>query len=368
MKFLPLCIILMVLAVACTPAAKPAPLQQQLSVTDNQGTSISPYVSHVRQADDSARKRADAGMQADLKVLNVWVEGTTIYCTVKNIGDLESKPTTGYLYVNRQMPPCGGTSFIDSLGAGEERTLSFAGYSYSFGPWGGVNAGGGGVFANPTIWERYTLPTGKVEYVALGPISNMVKVCIGINGNASDSKENKNCIASLWGELLDYDLLPLSHLASFTNGKNMIAPLGPDRNPNGSVSKMSDGSLQMLPEQTTQGYVQGYWGFYYTGNSVGESAPMKIPAKAHLITRVGLPDTARGGDGTYFKVGLRTAGDNVKLIASKKMTIPGVFEDWDVDLADYEGEIVYYILRAESGIVPSNDFAIWKEARLKQVN
>lgn len=50
------------------------------------------------------------------------------------------------------------------------------------------------------------------------------------------------------------------------------------------------------------------------------------------------------------------------------MTIPGVFEDWDVDLADYEGEIVYYILRAESGIVPSNDFAIWKEARLKQVN
>jgi hypothetical protein len=50
------------------------------------------------------------------------------------------------------------------------------------------------------------------------------------------------------------------------------------------------------------------------------------------------------------------------------MTAPGVFEDWDINLGNYEGQKYYFFLRVDAGASPVNDFAIWKEAKLLQVN
>jgi hypothetical protein len=58
----------------------------------------------------------------------------------------------------------------------------------------------------------------------------------------------------------------------------------------------------------------------------------------------------------------------VTWISSKKATTPGAFENWDINLSDYEGQKMFFILRVEAGASPVNDFAIWNQAMLIQVN
>jgi len=67
-------------------------------------------------------------------------------------------------------------------------------------------------------------------------------------------------------------------------------------------------------------------------------------------------------------VGLKDLNDTVTWIDSRKVTTPGSFEDWDIDLTNYEGQKYYIILRVEAGDSPVNDFAIWNQAKLIQVN
>jgi len=43
-----------------------------------------------------------------------------------------------------------------------------------------------------------------------------------------------------------------------------------------------------------------------------------------------------------------------------------VFEDWVVDLKDYEGQVAYIVLRTEAGASADNDFAVWKSGLLQQ--
>jgi hypothetical protein len=54
------------------------------------------------------------------------------------------------------------------------------------------------------------------------------------------------------------------------------------------------------------------------------------------------------------------------MIASKAMKIPGVYEDWVVDLKDYEGQIAYIVLRVEAAGNADYDYAIWKTGQLVQ--
>jgi len=50
------------------------------------------------------------------------------------------------------------------------------------------------------------------------------------------------------------------------------------------------------------------------------------------------------------------------------MTAPGVFEDWVVDLSDQQGAFGYFLLQVDAGNSYTNDYAVWKEARLAQVS
>ncbi|MCX6007577.1 MAG: hypothetical protein NTZ34_10040, partial [Chloroflexi bacterium] len=76
---------------------------------------------------------------------------------------------------------------------------------------------------------------------------------------------------------------------------------------------------------------------------------------------------ATGSDGVTFKLGLRDLSDTMNFLPGKKMTVPGKFEAWDIDLSDYEGQTVLFVLRVEAGPSAVNDFAVWKQARLVQI-
>ena len=124
------------------------------------------------------------------------------------------------------------------------------------------------------------------------------------------------------------------------------------------------------PDQAPQGWIQGAWGYFYTDPEfhVARTAAIKVPASLHFVARVGLAPNATGSDGVTFKLGIRDMSDQTNFLPGKTMKAPGVYENWDIDLKDYLGRKVYFILRVEALGTATGDYAVWKEARLAQVN
>jgi len=96
--------------------------------------------------------------------------------------------------------------------------------------------------------------------------------------------------------------------------------------------------------------------------------PIKIPPLLQFKARVGLSSYAQGSDGVTFKLGFLDSTDTLRWLGEKKMTAPGVFEDWVVDLSDQQGAFGYFLLQVDAGNSYTNDYAVWKEARLAQVS
>ena len=161
----------------------------------------------------------------------------------------------------------------------------------------------------------------------------------------------------------------LASLASWKNGSGEVPAFGVETSQSGAYIKMSDGGLEMVPEQVPQGWIQGYWGSFYTDQETrtDQVAAIKIPTKLHFIATVGLSPSATGSDGVTFKLGLKDLSDTMNFLPGKTMTVPGQFETWDINLSDYEGQKVFFVLRVEAGGSAANDFAVWKSAHLVQV-
>jgi hypothetical protein len=299
----------------------------------------------------------------DLVVTDVFLQECMVYYRIKNIGSLEAPASYTQIMVDNLIPPLGSTSFVDVLKPGEERGASFSSYKW---PWCGSNPQGSGGYQHG-MWGMIT-PGAIVDWSLL---NHSVKVCADSkSGIPGESNKGNNCMVKLFGQLVDYDLLPLAHLAGWKNSAGEMPDFGLETSLHGGYIKMGDGGLEMIPDQVPQGWVQGTWGAFGTDNDryAPITAAIKLPARLHLLARVGLAPNAAGSDGVTLKFGLKDLSDTVNWIASKKVTTPGVFEDWDVNLSDYEGQKVFFILRAEAGPSPVNDFAIWKQARIVQIS
>jgi hypothetical protein len=177
------------------------------------------------------------------------------------------------------------------------------------------------------------------------------------------------------GWLWDYDLLSQASLATWRNAEGDIPAPGSENDIHGAHFLIPNSDMEVrpqletIPQQVPGGWMQGIWGYFYNDDyGSHRSAAIQIPAKLHFQARVGLASYAAGSDGVTFRIGLKDLNDTVTWIDSKKMTSPGTFEDWDVNLGNYVGQKCYFILRVDGGGSPCNDFAIWKQARLLQVN
>lgn len=362
-------------------------LQPEIGTVPNSGTrSITPSVTTTYKliaANDSGSTTREITVNVgaaisgapDLIVTEAWLEGCMIYYKIKNIGSVETPGTTTYLWVDNMFPPLGNSSFCDVMKPGQERTLVFSSYQ-----WPDCGQTGGGTSNNPSTRSRYgelhtvsrTGPStgGPSGYVDPSILNHTVKVCADGKNEVKEGNKSNNCILKIWGILFDYDMLPLAHLAAWKNSSGDVPQFGAENSNSGAYIKLSDGGVEMVPEQVPQGWIQGYWGAFSVNPELktAETAAIQLPAKTHLIMRVGLANNATGSDGVTFKVGLKDISDVTNFLPGKKMTVPGQFEDWDIDLSDYEGQKVLIILRVEAGATPTNDFAIWKQARLLQVS
>jgi len=338
----------------------------------------------------------------DLIVTALWLEGCTIYYRVKNTGAMDSPPTYTYLYVDNMFPPLGGSSFVDRLKPGEERGLQFSSYQW---PWcGGGPTGGDGGSSGPvgqvmlvqgpggdynpgniTTHFPTTPPPSQQQtpqgegggaYMDFTEMNHMIKACADGKNEASEADKNNNCLSKIYGILFKYDLLQQAHRATWLTNTGPADYFTTEGTISGAHFKLSDGSLEVIPPKSPNSWIQGYFGYFAlatpglgsvnTGPTATPVMPILIPPKLKFIGKVGLAQNATGTDGVTFKFGLKGLNDVTNYVASKTVTQPGVFEDWVVDLKDYEGQVAYFILRTEAGSGADNDFTVWKEGRLEQ--
>jgi len=343
-------------------------LQPEIGAIPNVGTrSVTPMVTttyQVTASNDAGATRSEATVNVtaplagspDLTVVDVWLEGTMIYYRIKNAGRIDTPPTYTNLYVDNLFPPMGGSSFVDVLKPGQEKVLTFSSYQWPY------SADTGGV----SSWNP------DADMIFDPSLQNhTVKVCADAKNEAAESDDANNCMYKIWGNLWDYDLLAISHLPNYYNSWDKIGYMEGlnESDKKGAHIKMSDGSLEMVPESKPQGFIRGKWGVFYTDiYGVTRMYPIKVPPKLQFKARVGLSNYAQGSDGVTFKLGFLDSMDTLRFLGEKKMTAPGVFEDWTVDLSDQQGTYGYFLLQVDAGNSPTNDFAIWKEARLAQVS
>lgn len=305
---------------------------------------------------------AAAAGTPDLVVTKVWLDGKTIYYNVKNIGTGASPQTTAYVYVNDLNPASGGFGFVDVLKPGEERALSFSNYQWPY---------------SETVAPLKEIKVNTYGYVDLNLDNHNVKVCADARGETSELSEANNCKLTVIGAPWQYDLLSVANVAIWRNADGNVPDLGSERSSQGGhfpISNVDMGQLpqlEVVPQQIPQGWMQGIWGYFTVEPEIRACpivAAIKLPSKLHFQARVGLAKSAVGSDGVTFKFGLRDLNDNVTWLSSKKMTVPGNFEDWDIDLSGNEGQKCYFVLRVDAGESSANDFAIWNQAKLIQVN
>lgn len=294
----------------------------------------------------------------DLIITAVWLQGDMVYYTIKNAGTADSKPCYSQIYVDKLKPTLGYASFVDVLKPGQEKTLLFSSYQWPY-----SNLGMG----NPAEWAPGT-------YIYFDPMifNHSIKICADAKAEVAESNENNNCYYKLYGPLWNYDLTAVSHEATYTNSWDKLDDMQGmvETDPHGAHIKLSGGGFEMVPEQKPQGILRGKFGFYYQDylGAPIETYPIMVPPKLKFISRVGLDSSATGSDGVTFKLGFLDSTDTLRWLDSKKMTTPGKFEDWTVDLSDQEGTFGYFLLQVDAGTTPDKDYAVWKEARLQQVS
>jgi hypothetical protein len=302
-----------------------------------------------------------AAGSSDLVVTKAWLDGLMVYYNIKNIGVGNSPQTQAYIYVNDINPAQGGSSFVDVLKPGQEMSLNFSNYQWPY------DREFGATVATATV-----NPAG---YIELPLQNNTLKVCADGKNDASEAIETNNCKDTVVGIMWEYDLLPISNMATWRNADGDYPEPGSENNVNGAHFKVANADLEAspqletIPKQVPQGWMQGTWGYFYADEfGSRRTTAIKIPAKLHFIARVGLARNATGSDGVTFKFGIKDINDTVTWIDSKKAITPEAFQDWDIDLSKYAGQKYYFILRVDAGASPVNDFAIWNQAKLIQVN
>ena len=208
-------------------------------------------------------------------------------------------------------------------------------------------------------------------------MNHMIKACADAENKALEVNKNNNCASKIYGLLFKYDLLPQSHMARWVGNMGPIDYFTSEGSTTGAHFPLTNGAVEMIPPRVPNGWIQGYFGYFYTnqggtlgGVDSGPTAtpilPIRIPPKTKFIGRVGLAANATGSDGVTFKFGLQGLDDVTNILQSKTITQPGTSEDWVIDLKDYEGQVAYFILRTEAGASAVNDFAVWSEGRLEQ--
>jgi len=271
----------------------------------------------------------------DLVVTGVTHISGLLYYKIKNNGAVDAGPSETFVYDRSHM--LRDTSWVESLKAGEEKTLPFTNYD----------------------WEGYT-----------------ITVCADGKKQVSEAGEDNNCYVPAFGFKFNYDMSQMVSRAAWRGSAGRVKYGEADR-VTGYAAKLTevvagDGRayrnvLETVPPNSSFGWLEGYFGDWQEQWQMGGyMLPLQLPHNARFTARVGLSREAAGSSGVTFLFGIQEENGALTWWPSVKASYGGELQGLDIDLSSFGGRKVMAVLRLEAGAGPDNNRALWIEPKISQ--
>jgi hypothetical protein len=298
----------------------------------------------------------------DLVVTDIWLQGETVFCSVVNIGSVESEGGTCSLLQDKQEK---ATKYVEAIPAGQEVTVGFSKYQFRA-PLKQQTSGGFGGGA-----------MGLVVATMSEPESVEVKVCVDVNGETKESDELNNCYVKTIGSGFEFDFAKYAHIAQWRNGSGVLKwPMvaGDTRGAAFlSTYTLEDGksygnALGTYPQQVAFGSLQGMFGEPYTEKPGMENKTreVELPNSAKFSAKVGFKEGASRTDGVVVSFAIIEPSGKTVTLKSMKVAYDGKLDLVEADLGPMAGQKITFVLRVEAGDNYDDDYVIWVEPKLTQ--
>lgn len=272
----------------------------------------------------------------DLVITDVSFSGSTIYYTIKNQGNANSKPTWSHLYVDGFKRD---DNYEQILPAGQQRTAPFSAYQY-------------------TQQIGYSLQGSDYE---MPPSS--IKVCVD-EGNAV---AGNNCLTQTWGNTYTYDFKYNAGLATWRGSAGDLKWGGVPIDPKGAAYTFL-GDLTICVPQQNNSWILGRFADFYVDKDTHQAMSREIivPVNAKFTAQLGFREGENSTDGV--KVGLAYLNDQFSVVYFPKMDVfsDGKLHPYEVDLSSLAGKKTEFFLWVESNGSPQGDCVKWVDPKITQ--
>lgn len=271
----------------------------------------------------------------DLVITGVTHISGLLYYKIKNIGAVDAGQSETYIYDQSGM--LRDTSWVESLKAGEEKTLPFTNYD----------------------WEGYK-----------------ITVCADGKKQITEASEDNNCYVPSFGFKFNYDMSNMVSRATWRGSAGRVR-YGEADKVTGYAVKLTevtaeDGQvyrnvIETVPSNLSFGWIEGFFGDWQEQwQAGGYMLPLQLPYNARFTAKVGLSEEAQGGSGVTFLFGVQEENGNTNWWPGVKASYDGKLDSLDIDLSSYGGGKVMAVLRVEAGADPEKNFALWIDPKISQ--
>jgi hypothetical protein len=271
----------------------------------------------------------------DLVITGVTHISGLLYYKIKNTGAVDAGVSETYVYDQSGM--LRDTSWVESLKAGEEKTLPFTNYD----------------------WEGYT-----------------ITVCADGKKQVNEAGEDNNCYVPSFGFKFNYDMSQMVSRAAWRGSAGRVKYGEADR-VTGYAAKLTevvaeDGRayrnvVETVPPDSSFGWIEGYFGDWQEQWQMGGyMLPLELPYNARFTARVGLSKEAQGGDGVTFLFGIQEENGSTNWWPAVQAAYDGELNSLDIDLSSYAGKKVMAVLRVEAGAGADKNYALWIDPKISR--
>jgi len=271
----------------------------------------------------------------DLVITGVTHISGLLYYKIKNTGAVDAGMSETFVYDQSHM--LRDTSWVESLKAGEEKTLPFTNYDWKGDP---------------------------------------ITVCADGKKQVSEAGEDNNCYVPSFGFKFNYDMSQMASRATWRGSAGRVK-YGEMNSLPGYALKLNqvvagDGQtyrnvIETVPPNSSFGWLEGYFGDWQEQWQMGGyMLPLQLPYNARFTTRVGLSKEAEGSGGVTFLFGIQEENGALTWWPGVKAAFGGELQSLDIDLSSYGGRKVMAVLRLEAGAGPDNNHALWIDPKISQ--
>ena len=271
---------------------------------------------------------APSAFLPDLVITGVTHISGLLYYKIKNTGAVDAGQSETCVYDQSGM--LRDTSWVESLKAGEEKTLPFTNYD----------------------WD-----------------GNKITVCADGQGQVNEASKDNNCYVPSLGFKYNYDMPQMVSRVAWRGSAGWVK-YGEADSATGYAAKLTEvvaedsqtysDVVETVPPDSGYGWLEGYFGDWQEQwQSGGYMLPLQLPYNARFTSKVGLLKDSIDSGGVTFLFGVQEENGSVNWWPGVTATYDGKLDNIDIDLSAYGGRKVMAVLRVEAGPGVGKNLAIW---------